>query len=131
MTERHTVEVHQDGETFTLTAIVTEMRKREEACDPLLGGDRIGLEAHLQLLQGGEDKATSYFLSRLVGEPCWIIDAKFGPHGYPHFSHGFGARYLKLKGILPELGDLLDTLARKQDLAARIGRDIPLVLAGE
>lgn len=49
----------------------------------------------------------------------------------PRFMHGFGVRYLKKSTVLPEIADVLDTLARDCGLAAEIGRDIPLVLTGE
>lgn len=125
-TEAVTVEVSQDGETFTLTAAVPAMERREERD---FFGDRIGLDATLELTTRPGDRPTTFGLSRLVGEEEWIIDSKFGPTGFPHWSHGFGARYLRLKTVLPEVADVLDTAARDRGLAQEIGRGIPLALA--
>lgn len=126
--ERFPVTVEQDGATFTLTAMVPDIERRTEPGPDILGGDRIGLYARLDLVQGEEPRPTTYFMSRLVGEPEWVIDTKFGPNGFPHFSHGFGSRVTLLKTVLPELADLLDDLARDRGLAAHIGRGIPLDL---
>ncbi|WNV83124.1 hypothetical protein [Umezawaea sp. Da 62-37] len=109
----------------TVTATVLTIEHREE-----IGvlGRMVGLDAHLHLLMPGATKPHSYFLSRLVGEPHWVQDAHFGPNGYPTFSHGFGARYLKLTGIHTALEAILDEAATARNLATEIGPDIPLAL---
>ncbi|MFD7972978.1 hypothetical protein [Streptomyces clavifer] len=128
--DRITVDVEIDGTTHQFTLLLTELNKRTESYGALLGGDRTGLEAQVTVLEPGQDKGNTFFLSRLVGEGDWVIDAKFGPNSFPHWSHGFGARYTKLRGLLPEFGDVLDDAARERKLAAAIGRDVPLELAG-
>jgi len=109
----------------TVTATVLDIKHSEEIG---VHGRLVGLEARLHVLFPGAGDPHSYFLSRLVDEPFWVQDAHFGPGGFPHFSHGFGARYLKLRGIHPALEALLDEAALDRGLAAEIGPDIPLVL---
>jgi hypothetical protein len=111
---------------LTITAAVVRVERKEET-DFL--GSRIGLDAHLQLTFPGDEHPHAFFLSRLVDEPCWVLDAHFGPNGYPHFSNGFGARYLKLRGIAAELEALLDQAACGLGLVEAIGPGVPLVLA--
>lgn len=118
----------EDGETpLTVAATVVCVERREEP--DFLGGSRVGLSAQLHITIPPDTRPHSYFLSRLIGESAWVIDALFGSNGYPHFSHGFGARYLRLRGIAPELEDLLDQNARDQGLVHAIGREVPLLLA--
>lgn len=109
----------------TVTATVVDITHKEEIG---VFGRMVGLDAHLQVLFPSAGKPHSYSLSRLVDEPFWVQDAHFGPNCFPYFSHGFGARYLKLRGIHPALEALLDEAALARDLAAEIGPDIPLVL---
>lgn len=120
-TQTYPLAIEQDGSTFHITVAVPQMEQRHEAVSPLLGGDRTGLEAQLKLTQGDEPQETTFFLSRLVDEKAWIIDAKFGPNGFPHWSHGFGSRVTIPKGILPEIEDALDSIARERGLAEQIG----------
>jgi hypothetical protein len=127
--ERHQVTVEQNGRTFELTAEIRKMEKRHEPAPALLGGDRVGIEVEFAVTMPGDEKPTVFFLSRLVNEEDWIMDAKFGPNGFPHFSHGFGSRVTIPKGILDELADLLDHQAQELGLAAEIGRGVPLVLS--
>lgn len=113
------------GEPMTVTAAVLTVEHRSETG---IHGRMIGLEAHLRVLLPGATAPDGYFLSRLVGEPWWVQDSHFGPTGFPYFSHGFGARYMTLRGIDPALEALLDEAARTRGLAAEIGPDTPLVL---
>jgi hypothetical protein len=115
-----------DDAPFAVTATVTSLQRREE---PGIHGLMVGLDAHLTVTFTDAQRSCSYFLSRLVGEVNWIIDAEFGSNGMPRHSNGFGARYLKVYAIAPELGDLLDREALRSGLAQSIGRGVPLVLA--
>ncbi|MEU2462101.1 hypothetical protein ABZ604_31530 [Streptomyces sp. NPDC012473] len=124
-----TVRVEIGGATHQFALTITTLEERFEACSELLGGDKKGLEAQVTVCQPGQDRGETFFLSRLVGEEDWVIDAKFGANGFPHFSHGFGSRVTKLKSLLPELTDPLDSAARQRGLAAAIGRDVPLTLS--
>lgn len=118
----------EDGESpLTVAATVVCVERREEP--DFFGGVRLGLSAQLAVTVPPDTRPRRYFLSRLVGESDWVVDALFGPNGYPHFSHGFGARYLRLRGVAPELEDLLDQGALSQGLVQAIGRNVPLVLA--
>lgn len=114
-----------DGDPVTVTATVISVQRRAE---PGIYGLMVGLDAHLTVTFPRTQVAVSYCLSRLVGETDWIIDAEFGANGMPRHSNGFGARYLKVYAIAPELADLLDREARCCGLVQAIGRDVPLVL---
>jgi hypothetical protein len=86
----------EPGETpVTIVATVITMECQQER-DFL--GIRHGLCAQIAITAAPEVRPHTYFLSRLVGESCWVVDAQFGSNGFPHFSHGFGARYLRLRG---------------------------------
>ncbi|MEW2615078.1 hypothetical protein AB0937_33840 [Streptomyces sp. NPDC047880] len=115
----------EDG-TYTLTGTVIELKRHQEP--GLFGMELIGLYAQLKIAVEGEEAETQ-FLSRLVDETHWIIDSRFKANGFPVWSHGFGARYLRCHTINAELSDGLDNLARERGLAAAIGRDVPLTLA--
>jgi hypothetical protein len=123
-----TITLDAGDDAVTVTATVTSMQRRTE-----LGivGTLVGLDAHLTITFTAPDASRSYSLSRLRGETHWIIDAEFGPLSMPRYVHGFGARYLKLKAIAPELADLLDREACRLGLAQAIGRNIPLVLPND
>lgn len=123
-----TITLDAGDDAITVSATVTSMQRRAE---PGIFGAMVGLDAHLTITFTAPDDSRSYGLSRLRGETCWIIDAEFGPNCMPRYVHGFGARYLKLKAIAPELADLLDREARRRGLAEVIGRDIPLVLTDD
>jgi hypothetical protein len=112
-------------EPLSVTATVEHVTRRQENG---IYGRMVGLDALLHLLYPGDKRPHSYCLSRLVDEPCWVQDAHFGPTGFPHFSNGFGARYLKLRGIHPALEALLDEVTRAHGLAVEIGPGIPLIL---
>ena len=120
-----TVQVEEETVTFTLT--VRSMAQREERD---FFGHKKGLEAQLEVTTGTGQRPTTFFLSRLAEETEWVIDAKFGANGFPHFSHGFGARCLRLRTPLPEICDVLDQVARDRGLVQQIGRDVPLILLG-
>lgn len=124
----HTVTFPADpGEEPTIvTATVERVERREENG---VYGPMVGLDAQLKVLFPGAEAPESYFLSRLVDETWWVQDAHIGSSGFPDFSHGFGARYLRLKGIAAELEVLLDQVARDLGLVTAIGPDVPLVLA--
>ncbi|QKV90377.1 hypothetical protein HUT19_41150 [Streptomyces sp. NA02950] len=119
-----TVTVQHEGTAFTLTLTLHSMERR---LDRGVLGDVDGIEAHLKLASAASEKPSTLFLSRLAGEKQWVIDAKFGANGFPHFCHGFGARYLRCTAVVDEIGDVLDQAARDRGLAEQIGRDIPLV----
>ncbi|WP_329046898.1 MULTISPECIES: hypothetical protein [unclassified Streptomyces] len=123
------VDIEIGGQTERYTLIITKLERRSEHCSELLGGDRTGLEAQVTVCQPGRDSGDTFFLSRLVGEEDWVIDAKFGANGFPHFSHGFGSRVTKLRSLLPEFTTPLDSAARERELARVIGRDLPLTLS--
>ncbi|MEV6781931.1 hypothetical protein [Streptomyces sp. NPDC051098] len=125
----HTIRFDHNGETLEAVATVKSIERREERVSPLVGGDRIGLEAHMLVLLGDATEPVSYHLSMLVEETDWTIDAKFGPGSYPHWSHGFGVRYLATKGLPVEFDDVLNALAKERGLAEQIGHDTPLILA--
>lgn len=109
----------------TVVASVVHLQIREESS---FLGRMLGIEAQLDVLFPGDNRPHTYYLSRLVGEPCWVQDAHFGPNNFPYFSNGFGARYLKLTGIARELELLLDQAARGRGLVDEIGPKVPLVL---
>jgi hypothetical protein len=122
-----TLDPGDDQTPLTVTAAVITIERKEEP--DFLAGVRLGLYAQLDVTVPPGTRPHSYFLSRLVAESEWVVDALFGPNGYPHFSNGFGARYLRLRGIAPELADLLDHEAHSRGLAKAIGLDVPLTLA--
>ncbi|MFD8078989.1 hypothetical protein ACFV3E_40820 [Streptomyces sp. NPDC059718] len=126
--EGHTVTLGlEDGTTRTITVVVPVIEQRTEPRPDLLGGPVTGLyaEVHHVLDDGGH---ITFFMSRLVGEEVWVIDAKFGANSFPHFSHGFGSR-VTIPSVLPdEVTDVLDLLAVTRSLAVAIGRDVPLEL---
>jgi hypothetical protein len=114
------------AEQTTVTATVVHIQRRDETS---FFGPAVGLEGQLEILTVGAKRTGCYFVSRLVDEPYWVIDAHFAANGAPIFSHGFGARYTKLTGLHPALEALLDEAARDRGLAAEIGPEVPLVLA--
>ena len=67
--DRITVAVEIDGTTHQFTLLLTKLNKRTESYGALLGGDRTGLEAQVTVLEPGQDKGNTFFLSRLVGDP--------------------------------------------------------------
>lgn len=108
-----------EGDPFEVTATVVTVEYRQEP-EPF-GEDRRGLSAELKIALSGEHYCT-YFLSRLVGEADWGIDAQFMANGMPVHSNGFGARYLRVKAIAPELGAVLDAEAHSREVVrAAIG----------
>ncbi|MFB8023569.1 hypothetical protein ACFC36_33905 [Streptomyces rubiginosohelvolus] len=121
------VTVDQDGSTHTLSVTVGKVAIRTEPDG--FGGSRTGLEARMDLLAPGAEKPVTYSLSRLTDEPEWVIDAKFGPNGFPHFSHGFGSRVTRARTVIPEVADLLDDVVRDRGVVRHIGRGVPLSLS--
>ncbi|MBV9026402.1 MAG: hypothetical protein JO362_22015 [Streptomycetaceae bacterium] len=107
--------------------VVTALERREEA--DYFGGRRVGLYAAFKMALRAGGQPTSFGLSRLEGEPHWVIDDKFGANGFPHFCHGFGSRVTIPRTVREEIAEVLDNLARSSGLAAEIGADIPLILA--
>ncbi|MDA3644363.1 hypothetical protein LZ318_30875 [Saccharopolyspora indica] len=124
--QRVTLAAQPGEEPVTVTATVVKVERRAETS---FVGRLVGLDAHLDVLFPSSDQPDTYFLSRLYGEPCWVQDAHFGPNGFPYFSNGFGARYLKMTGIALELEALLDQAALERRLVKEIGPEVPLVLA--
>lgn len=109
-----------------LTVTVVAMERRQE---PGIFDIRLGLDAQVHVQYQPGDQPNHYFLSMLVDESHWIIDAHIGPKGQVYFSHGFGSRVTELMPVVPELADLLDQAARRGGLVLAIGRGVPLVLA--
>ena len=114
---------------LTVAVTVVSVQRREEP--EIFGGTRLGLDAHVTIGLPGNAKPRSYRLSKLVGEQHWVVDAEFGPNGFPVHSNGFGARYLRVSAIAPEVAELVDAHAREAGLVEAIGPDVPLVLAGD
>ncbi|MFD8118685.1 hypothetical protein [Streptomyces microflavus] len=121
------VAVELDGTTHTVSITVGPIEHRTEPDG--FGGSRTGLDVRMELLAPEAEKPVTFFLSRLKGEPEWVIDAKFGPNGMPHFCHGFGSRVTIAKTVIPEVADLLDDVARDRAVVAHIGRGVPLDLS--
>ncbi|MGQ4383538.1 hypothetical protein [Streptomyces sp. SAS_270] len=92
-------------------------------------GHVVGLYAKLELNTVDRDAPVTYFLSRLQGEVAWVIDAKFGSDGYPHYAHGFGERTSATRTIVKPVARVLDDLALVLGLAEAVGENVPLVLA--
>ncbi len=123
----HTVALRQGrGEAATVQATVVTVERREESS--VFGGSNVGLYAHLELTVATGQRPHSLFLSRLVGEKVWIVDAQFTANGFPVHSNGFGARYLRVRAVVVELAALLDREARDRGVVGEIGPDIPLAL---
>ncbi|HBF85145.1 MAG TPA: hypothetical protein DD420_36025 [Streptomyces sp.] len=125
--QKVTVETSGGPNDFIVT--VRQLEQRQETAPALLGGDRTGLMTELEIAAPGAPAGPTYFLSRLVGETAWIIDAKFGPDGFPHYSHGFGSRVTLARTLPDEICALLDSEAQKLAATRAIGRDVPLELA--
>lgn len=127
MTDSQIVTISQQGsDPIEVTATVTAMEYRQEPS--VFGATARGLYAQIDITSAGERPA-AYILSRLVDETHWIIDAHFTANGFPVYSNGFGARYLRVRTIAPELAALLDAEARARQLATSIGPDTPMELA--
>lgn len=73
---------------FTITEVHAETARS------FLSGDSEGIYAHVAFPSGN-----SFDVSRLEGEMDWTVDASWGPGSFPHWCHGFGARYLLTKVI--------------------------------
>ena len=71
-------------------------------------GHVLGIYARLDLQSDGAGKPVTYFLSRLEGELGWVIDAKFGPDGYPHYAHSFGERLSTMRTVIKPVARILD-----------------------
>ncbi|MFJ1816698.1 hypothetical protein [Streptomyces sp. NPDC088139] len=92
-------------------------------------GHVVGLYAKVELNADDRDAPVTYFLSRLERETKWVIDAKFGSDGYPHYAHGFGERTSAIRTIAKPVARVLDDLALALGLAEAIRESVPLVLA--
>ncbi|MER7108856.1 hypothetical protein [Streptomyces sp. NPDC000229] len=128
--ERQQVTVETAGGALELVVMVRKVERRHEPAPALLGGDRIGIEAEIEVMERDDQKGPTYFVSRLTGETDWIIDAKFGANGFPHYSHGFGSRVTIARGLPDEICDVLDNEAKNRGMVRTIGRGTPLQLAG-
>src|SRR5690606_37749596 len=122
---RYTLTVDEGARSRTLAMSVFVMTQREETT---VLGNAVGLYARLEIDMGDSGRPTMYFLSRLEGELRWVIDAKFGPGGYPHYVHGFGERLSAARVVIKQVAAILDGLALARGLAKEIGEEIPLVL---
>ncbi|MGW1053035.1 hypothetical protein [Streptomyces sp. NPDC002521] len=120
-----TIDLGIEGYT-TRTVTVAEMEWREETNE--LGTMR-GLFAKLTMPQQEGEQPTTYFLSRLVGERQWVIDAKFGAAAFPHYSHGFGTRLTARRTLIEPVEALLDATTRALGLALQIDPGVPLAWA--
>lgn len=123
---RHRVIIGEGADARILRVTVSLITQRE-GCTAL--GHVVGLYAKLELNGDDRDESVAYFLSRLEGERRWVIDAKFGSDGYPHYAHGFGERTSATRSIIAPVARILDDLARALGLAEHIGERVPLVLA--
>jgi hypothetical protein len=115
-----------DSDPVEVIATVVTVEHRQEP--EVFGGVRQGLYAQLDITQRRGEPPATYFLSRLVDETHWIIDAQFTANGFPVHSNGLGARYLRVRAIAPELAALLDAEARARRLVKAISPDTPLKL---
>jgi hypothetical protein len=123
---RYTLTLDEGAHPRTLTMAVSVMVQREETT---VLGKVVGLYVRIEIDAGHEGRPTTYFLSRLEGELGWVIDAKFGPDGYPHYAHGFGERLSAGRMVIKQVAEILDDLALASGLAKEIGEETPLVLA--
>lgn len=123
-----TVVLRDGRKPVQVSATVVEIARRAETG---ILGPVVGLDAHVRVAFARGGVRRTLFVSRLVGEPHWVIDAKFGGNAFPFFSNGFGARARHLRGVPRELEALLDQAAQLRELVERIGPNLPLVLAGE
>lgn len=71
----------------------------------------------------------SHISYRVCREVKWVIDAKFGSVGYPHYAHGFGERTSATRTIVKPVARVLDDLALALGLVEAVGENVPLVLA--
>ncbi|MBV7674084.1 hypothetical protein STHAL_32065 [Streptomyces halstedii] len=125
--QKVTVETTEGPTDFIVT--VRQLEQRHESAPLLLGGDRTGLMAEIEIAAPDSLAGPTYFLSRLVGEADWIIDAKFSSNGFPLYSHGFGSRVTRARTLPDEICALLDGEAQKLTVARATGRSVPLELA--
>lgn len=100
-----------------VTAKVTLLRQHAAAT---AAGPAVGLDACLEIATIREGRSVRYFLSRLLGETRWIIDAMYvGPK--PIFAHGFGHRDDDLRTLPVPLTGYLDHLAQQRTMAGPSG----------
>lgn len=123
---RHCVIIGEGANARILRVTVSLIAQRQGRTSL---GYVVGLYVKLELNVDGRDESVAYFLSRLEGERRWVIDAKFGSDGYPHYVHGFGERTSATRTIIKPVARILDDLARTLGLAEDIGERVPLVLA--
>jgi len=122
----HTVTVTRDAHSTVYTVTIPTMEHHQE---PGIIRPAVGLYAILRVTGDQNTRPASYHLSMLVGETDWTVDAKFGTGSFPHWSNGFGARYLKTKTMPDEFAQVLDRAAHAAGLVQQIGRQTPLILA--
>ncbi|MFJ8888140.1 hypothetical protein ACIRJR_32725 [Streptomyces sp. NPDC102402] len=122
----HDVILGEDADARIWRVTVLLMTQREGRS---VLGHVVGLYTKLELNTVDRDAPVTYFLSRLQGEVKWVIDAKFGSDGYPHYAHGFGERTSVTRTIVKPVARVLDDLALALGLAEAVGENVPLVLA--
>ncbi|MFD9690156.1 hypothetical protein ACFWXO_30860 [Kitasatospora sp. NPDC059088] len=126
----HPVAITGDDETVTTLyiGIVSVEIRREPG---FFGAERHGLYAHVEVAtrpDAGPNERSTKFVSRLVGESDWAVDAAFSANGFPQHSNGFGARYLRYRTLRPEVAALVDSAAVERGVAMGISADIALTL---
>src|SRR4051794_16361520 len=92
----------KSGGTTDFQVTVTSMKRRRE--DVAFFGLRDGLDAMVTALHTESGRTQTYGLSRLDGEPCWVIDFEAHNGGFPRFSHGWGSRVTKILAPADEIG---------------------------
>ncbi len=116
------VAVELDGTTHTVSITVGPIEHRTEPTGSEAPGPDWSPHGAAGP-RGGE--AVTFFLSRLKGEQEWVIDAKFGPNGMPHFCHGFGSRVTIAKTVIPRWPTSWTTSYATGDRGAHRRRESP------
>jgi hypothetical protein len=129
LTQPRAVDIEHDKDSLTVFASVHDLERRRT--HGVLRGSRAGLYARLDVSLNCGARPIVHHMSRLEGEPAWVVDGMFAANGMPRHVNGFGARCLTVRGVAPQLDELLSQAARAQGLAAEIGPGVPLVLADE
>ncbi|MFD1044458.1 hypothetical protein ACFQ1S_02055 [Kibdelosporangium lantanae] len=115
-----------DQSSITVAATVKNVARREESSVIDLGATVHGLYAELHVTMATDSLPNVFFLSRLVDEVAWTIDAHFLPTGACRHSNGWGGRYLITRQIAPELAALVDQAVRTDGLVVDLDQHHPL-----
>ncbi len=123
------VEITGEGGRRTVHVGIEKVEIRREP--NIFGGECHGLYAHVSVASepsGTPEHSTNFFVSRLIGEPFWAVDATFLANGFPQHSNGFGARYLRLRTLAPGLAAVLNRAATERGLIPQDAADLPLAI---